>query len=134
MTGRNQTATGHMLPWRYARNDSGGYDIRDDGCDLVGTAVLEVEAALIVRACNAHDAMLAALQASEREYENLEDHAPVDAGCIECTLGTVPNRLNTGLCAHHLRRAAIAKATGTAATPDQQSDLASSAATDMARG
>lgn len=58
--------------------------------------------------------MLAALQASEREYENLEDDAPQDPGCIECTAGTVPNRLNTGLCAHHLRRAAIAKATSAA--------------------
>lgn len=59
---------------------------------------------------NCHDDMLAALKASEREYENLEDRAPVDSGCIECTLGTVPNTLNTGLCAHHLRVAAIAKA------------------------
>lgn len=24
-----------------------------------------------------------------------------DAGCIECTAGTVPDRLNTGLCAYH---------------------------------
>jgi hypothetical protein len=24
-----------------------------------------------------------------------------DAGCIECTCGTTPNNLNTGLCAHH---------------------------------
>lgn len=24
-----------------------------------------------------------------------------DAGCIECTLGTVPDRVNTGLCAYH---------------------------------
>ena len=24
-----------------------------------------------------------------------------DAGCIECTYGTVPDRLNTGLCAFH---------------------------------
>lgn len=53
--------------------------------------------------------LLAALLASEREYENLDEDAPVDAGCIECTLGTVPNDKNTGLCAHHLRVAAIAK-------------------------
>jgi hypothetical protein len=24
-----------------------------------------------------------------------------DHGCIECTLGTVPNKFNTGLCAYH---------------------------------
>lgn len=24
-----------------------------------------------------------------------------DSGCIECTCGTVPDRLNTGLCAYH---------------------------------
>lgn len=27
-----------------------------------------------------------------------------DAGCIECTCGTVPDRLNTGLCAFHNAR------------------------------
>jgi hypothetical protein len=25
----------------------------------------------------------------------------LDAGCVECTSGTVPDRLNTGLCAYH---------------------------------
>lgn len=54
--------------------------------------------------------MYEALKASEREYENFDERAPVDSGCIECTFGTVPNRLNTGLCAHHLRKAAIALA------------------------
>lgn len=56
--------------------------------------------------------MLAALIASEREYENYDERAPLDSGCIECTVGTVPDRLNTGLCAHHLRVRAIRKATG----------------------
>ena len=28
-------------------------------------------------------------------------YPPPDSGCIECTVGTVPNRLNTGLCAYH---------------------------------
>ena len=27
-----------------------------------------------------------------------------DAGCIKCTAGTVPNKLNTGLCLYHLAR------------------------------
>lgn len=60
-----------------------------------------------------HDAsvlMLEALEASEREFSDMEDSAPVDAGCIECTCGTVPNTLNTGLCAHHKRVHAIKKA------------------------
>lgn len=61
---------------------------------------------LLVR-CNR---MRTALEASEREFENLDEAAPVDAGCIECTLGTVPNDRNTGLCAHHLREAALAEA------------------------
>lgn len=39
-------------------------------------------------------------------HENLRDdtegqYPPLDAGCIECTVGTVPDRLNTGLCAYH---------------------------------
>lgn len=39
-------------------------------------------------------------------HENLSadtegKYPPPDAGCIECTVGTVPNRLNTGLCAYH---------------------------------
>jgi hypothetical protein len=33
-----------------------------------------------------------------------------DAGCIECTVGTVPNDRNTGLCAFHRARAALEKA------------------------
>jgi hypothetical protein len=28
-------------------------------------------------------------------------YPPPDSSCIECTVGTVPNRLNTGLCAYH---------------------------------
>lgn len=39
-------------------------------------------------------------------HENLSSdtegrYPPLDAGCIECTVGTVPDRLNTGLCAYH---------------------------------
>lgn len=42
-----------------------------------------------------------------KDFENLEDRAPVDAGCIQCTAGTVPNRLNTGLCAYHIAKEII---------------------------
>ena len=38
----------------------------------------------------------------EETQSNSEGHYPQpDSGCIECTLGTVPNRLNIGLCAYH---------------------------------
>lgn len=37
-----------------------------------------------------------------RDWENQEDGAAVDAGCFECTLGTTPNRFNTGLCVYHI--------------------------------
>ena len=67
--------------------------------------------------CDQNDALAAAfkaLQASEAEYQNLDERAPLDAGCIRCTVGTVPNDRNTGLCAHHLRQVAIATIEGRA--------------------
>lgn len=45
-----------------------------------------------------------------QDRDNLEDRAPVDAGCFECTAGTVPNRLNTGLCAYHFAKHKCLKA------------------------
>ena len=53
--------------------------------------------------------MIDAILESEIEYDNLEDSAPMDSGCIECTAGTVPYDRDTGLCAHHLRRAVLNK-------------------------
>ena len=38
------------------------------------------------------------------DHENLEDKAPSDAGCLECTAGTTPNHLNTGWCAYHFAK------------------------------
>ncbi len=41
----------------------------------------------------------------------MRDHDPerdeADAGCIECTLGTVPKRLETGLCLYHKAEALL---------------------------
>lgn len=38
----------------------------------------------------------------ERLSADTEGQYPyADIGCIECTVGTVPDRLNTGLCAYH---------------------------------
>lgn len=53
--------------------------------------VLELEAAL--------SRMVQAHQNTESDSEGRYPHA--DIGCIECTAGTVPDRLNTGLCAYH---------------------------------
>lgn len=40
--------------------------------------------------------------AHENTESDSEGHYPLpDTGCIECTRGTVPNNLNTGLCAYH---------------------------------
>jgi len=56
--------------------------------------------------------MLRALYASEREYRDMDEAAPLDPGCVLCTSGATPFDRDTGLCAHHLRVAAIKKATG----------------------
>lgn len=43
--------------------------------------------------------------AHEKCEGDSEGHWPQpDHGCIECTLGTVPNDKNTGLCAYHETR------------------------------
>ena len=42
-----------------------------------------------------------------RDFENLEELAPVDTGCIQCTAGTVPNRFNTGLCVYHISKEVV---------------------------
>lgn len=42
------------------------------------------------------------LRLVDRTMDDSEGHWPSpDAGCSVCTSGTVPNRLNTGLCAYH---------------------------------
>lgn len=37
-----------------------------------------------------------------RDWDNQDEGAAVDPGCLECTLGTTPNRFNTGLCVYHI--------------------------------
>lgn len=44
-----------------------------------------------------------------REFENLEDRAPVSDDCFECTSGYLPHKRT---CAYHLAREFIAKAEG----------------------
>lgn len=67
----------------------------------------------LARRSNATGALLAALKryVSDYDEENPPDDMP-DAGCIECTVGTVPDNLNTGLCKYHAAREAIFKAEG----------------------
>lgn len=37
-----------------------------------------------------------------RDWDNLEDGAPVDIGCLDCTMNTTPVRLTTGDCVYHI--------------------------------
>jgi len=39
-----------------------------------------------------------------RDWDNLEDGAPVDIGCLDCTLNTTPVNMTTGLCVYHIAR------------------------------
>ena len=56
----------------------------------------------------------------EQTVEALEDYMDEydaearhpEAGCVECTAGTTPDRLNTGLCVYHKARAALQSAKG----------------------
>ena len=72
---------------------------------------MDAESASLVLAAPAYKARVTELEtALRRLLQCLDDEAsnregeyvlPPDAGCIECTLGTVPNDKNTGLCAYH---------------------------------
>jgi hypothetical protein len=72
----------------------------DEACKAV-----EVVATLTVEL----GAMREALTKCVRQFEDLDEHMPTDAGCIECTAGTVPNHLNTGLCGYHAAKAIASK-------------------------
>jgi hypothetical protein len=54
--------------------------------------------------------LLAACQASEVEYANLDENAVLEYRCPECNPVNAPT---ASLCAHHLRVAAIRRATAT---------------------
>ena len=63
-------------------------------------------AALCVSAHERITELETALNLMVQAHVNLESdtegqYPSPDAGCIECTAGTVPDRLNTGLCAYH---------------------------------
>jgi hypothetical protein len=56
------------LPWRQA---GVAFEIKDATGETVGFTLGAVDAALIVRAVNAHADLLAALESLSREYESL---------------------------------------------------------------
>lgn len=41
-------------------------------------------------------------EAVVRDWDNLEDGAPVDIGCLDCTMNTTPVDLTTGYCVYHM--------------------------------
>jgi hypothetical protein len=48
------------------------------------------------------DALARMVKAHDDTVSDSEGHYPLpSSGCIECTVGAVPNDLNTGLCAYH---------------------------------
>ena len=45
--------------------------------------------------------LLHALRRMITEYKDEAESRPQEASCPECTLGTVPNHLNNGICPYH---------------------------------
>ena len=73
----------------------------EDACNAMSVAAAQIRS---------QDRRIAKLEAAlarmvkEREecQADSEGHYPLpDCGCLECTVGTVPNHLNTGLCGYH---------------------------------
>lgn len=49
-------------------------------------------------------AVLFICEAVVRDWDNLEDGAPVDIGCLDCTMNTTPVDLTRGECVYHIAR------------------------------
>jgi hypothetical protein len=86
---------------------------------VYATGFHHAEAAAIVRAINLSDALLAALKdlvaavdALDAEEAGAGRNLFLSPGCVICTDGTTPNKWNTGPCAYHAARAAVAQAEG----------------------
>lgn len=80
--------------------------------DLIKSSVTEARDAMlqaareVIRLRTRCEHLEMALNRMVCAHENLEadtegKYPPPDSGCVECTLGSVPNRYNTGLCAFH---------------------------------
>lgn len=75
------------------------------------------EVSVLLLAAPGQSARIAMLQSAlSRLLKDIDDEMgnregvsvlPPDSGCIECTLGTVPNDKNTGLCAYHAAHRAL---------------------------
>lgn len=73
--------------------------------DLLTVAALETANATRASLRRIHE-LETGLNRMVLAHENLSadtegKYPPLDAGCLECTYGTVPNRLSTGPCAYH---------------------------------
>ena len=91
------------------KNENGIQMIRTIGrtYGFAGPDESVANASLIVRAVNCHADLVAALEAYEREREDMEDRAPTYPECIECNLSTGPHKRT---CAHHKARAVLSRA------------------------
>jgi hypothetical protein len=67
----------------------------------------------IARLASAAPALVEALTKLIIEFDDMDEHRPLHAGCIQCTEGATPDRYNTGPCAYHAAKAVIATADGT---------------------
>ena len=88
-------------PWLNA----GGVYHRHDGIDWPSA-----DACAVCR----RDELLDALRALLSGYDDEDGciRCETDPGCYECTSGTVPHDLNTGLCPYHAAVAAVRKMEG----------------------
>lgn len=53
------------------------------------------------------ETMAKAVKQIEDYTDNNDGKGPRDYGCVDCTEGTVPYRLNTGLCGFHMMKKAL---------------------------
>lgn len=57
---------------------------------------------------SANAALAEALAKLVAQFEDMDENMPTNAGCIECTAGTVPDNRNTGLCGYHAAKKLLA--------------------------
>ena len=75
-----------------------------DACDTMDQAKREI-LSLRTRVHQLESALSRMVSEHDETVSNTEGRYPTaDSGCIACTLGTVPNHLNTGLCGYHRAR------------------------------
>lgn len=76
------------------------------GCLTTETGIVWHPANELLGAAKEIEGLQSALNRMVLAHENLSSdtegkYPTLDAGCIECTAGTVPDRYNTGRCAYH---------------------------------